>query len=361
MERLRNLTTVPLAMQTPLQRVLTTASLGVSPHLPVLRTSVGASAALGLAAVVSFWSPSAHQPVPTWSEKHFSDFVSFSARPHADEPAPAQNDSAQVVELRGETDRPAAQRKLTKEQATLAQYLAKRYRVALDTTQEFVEMSYRVARDMKMDPWLILAIMGIESSFDPRARSDKGAQGLMQVLTRVHADKFAPFGGVSSAFDPLSNIKVGAQILKDYIDRDGTIAGALKSYVGAAFMPSDGGYGAKVLTERERLAAVAQGRPMNEAAIKASLAVAATAGSLPVPTTINAPSIIEVNSDAIRTTVVDIKSEPIKPGLIDLKGDVFKIDLNKGDVIKGDHSRGGGSRGGADKLTISDSTDTGSQ
>ncbi len=33
----------------------------------------------------------------------------------------------------------------------------------------------------------------------------------MQVLTRVHADKFAPFGGVAAAFDPLANIKVGAR------------------------------------------------------------------------------------------------------------------------------------------------------
>lgn len=180
-------------------------------------------------------------------------------RPQAEVTAARRID---VAVQAAEPARPATPRKLTKEQETLAQFLAKRYRVALDSTQEFVDHAYRVAKDLKLDPWLILAIMGIESSFDPNAISHKGAQGLMQVLTRVHAEKFAPFGGVTAAFDPLSNIKVGAKILKDYIDRDGSIEAALKSYVGAAFLSDDRGYGEKVLTERERLAAIAEGRPM---------------------------------------------------------------------------------------------------
>ncbi|MEN9316360.1 MAG: hypothetical protein RIS35_2753, partial [Pseudomonadota bacterium] len=71
---------------------------------------------------------------------------------------------------------------------------------------------------------------------------------------------FTPFGGVTAAFDPLANMRVGAQILKGYIARDGSIEAALKSYVGAAALPSDGGYGEKVLSERERIAAAAGGR-----------------------------------------------------------------------------------------------------
>lgn len=146
------------------------------------------------------------------------------------------------------------------EQHNLAAFIATRYRVAFDNTQLFVDGAYRAARDNKLDPWLILAVMAVESSFDPSAVSSKGAHGLMQVLTRVHAEKYAPFGGVTAAFDPIANIKVGARILREYIARDGTVEGGLKAYVGAALMPSDGGYGSKVMAERDRLAAIATGK-----------------------------------------------------------------------------------------------------
>src|SRR5690606_8326228 len=86
--------------------------------------------------------------------------------------------------------------------------------------------------------------------------------GLMQVLTRVHVDKFAPFGGPAAAFEPVANISVGSRILKEYLVREGSVEGALKSYVGAALLSHDFGYGYKVLSERERIAAAAAGRPI---------------------------------------------------------------------------------------------------
>jgi hypothetical protein len=151
---------------------------------------------------------------------------------------------------------------LSREQQNVVKFIAKTYQVAAEQTQWFVEHAYRTARDLKIDPMLILAVISVESSFDPRAQSHRGAQGLMQVLTRVHADKFSPFGGAAAAFDPMANIRVGAQILNDYLKRDGSVEGALKAYVGAALLPSDGGYGARVIFERERMAAAAAGRPV---------------------------------------------------------------------------------------------------
>lgn len=148
---------------------------------------------------------------------------------------------------------------LNREQQNIARFIAQKYRLAVDQTQQMVEFAYRSAREVKVDPWLILAVISVESAFDPTAQSTRGAQGLMQVHTRVHKDKFTPFGGVTAAFDPLANMRVGAQILKGYIARDGSVEGALKSYVGAAALPTDGGYGEKVLTERERIAAAAGG------------------------------------------------------------------------------------------------------
>jgi len=151
---------------------------------------------------------------------------------------------------------------LDREQQNIARFIATRYRVGVDATSEFVYHAYRAARDIKVDPMLVLAIMSVESSFNPKAQSHAGAQGLMQVLTRVHAEKFMPFGGIPAAFDPVANIRVGSAILKEYINREGTVEGALKSYVGAALAEHDGGYGAKVLNARERIAAAAAGRPI---------------------------------------------------------------------------------------------------
>jgi len=164
--------------------------------------------------------------------------------------------------------------RLTPEQQKIAQFVAKKYRIAVGDVQHLVAYAYRAAKQFRLDPYLVLAVMSIESSFNPDARSSAGAQGLMQVLTRVHADKFAPFGGASAAFDPMANISVGSRILKEYLVREGSVEGALKSYVGAAMHEHDSGYGYKVLSERERIAAAAAGRPIPVQPLKPPAVVA---------------------------------------------------------------------------------------
>jgi hypothetical protein len=151
---------------------------------------------------------------------------------------------------------------LTKAQHNLVKQLSPWYQVSADELSQYVVGAYTAARDLKVDPLLVLAIMSIESSFDPEAQSHAGAQGLMQVLTRVHAEKFAPFGGVKAAFDINANIHVGTKIIKEYLTREGSIEGALKSYVGAALLSDDGGYGYKVMAQMERLRAIAAGKPI---------------------------------------------------------------------------------------------------
>jgi hypothetical protein len=106
--------------------------------------------------------------------------------------------------------------------------------------------------------------MAIESGFNPYAESGVGAQGLMQVMSKVHSDKFQYFGGEGAALEPVANIKVGALVLKDCIARGGSLPGGLRLYVGSSSQ-DDGGYGAKVMAERARLRDVARGRkvPVN--------------------------------------------------------------------------------------------------
>jgi len=154
---------------------------------------------------------------------------------------------------------------LTRQQAAVAGWISRRYRVAPEPVSALVQEAWHVGQRAGLDPTLILAIMAVESSFNPFAQSPVGAQGLMQVLTRVHPDKYEVFGGNHAAFDPISNLRVGVQVLKDCIARAGSQQEGLKYYVGAALSHDDGGYASRVMTEQSYMRRVAngQGVPLN--------------------------------------------------------------------------------------------------
>ena len=148
----------------------------------------------------------------------------------------------------------------TRQQQWVTYWLSKRYRVAGDATNMLVSAAYLTAKDIKLDPLLILAVMAIESGLNPFAESPVGAQGLMQVMSKLHHEKFQDLGGIKAALNPVANIKVGSLILKDYVTRGGSVEAGLKLYVGAAAFENDSGYGAKVLAEYRRLKEVANGK-----------------------------------------------------------------------------------------------------
>lgn len=147
-----------------------------------------------------------------------------------------------------------------KEEQRVSNWLARRYRIANSASKMLVEAAYTSSQEVRIDPLLILAVMAIESRLNPFAESAVGAQGLMQVMAKVHYDKFQNHGGVKAALNPVANIKVGALILKDYVRRGGSVEAGLKLYVGAGNMEGDGGYGNKVLAEYQRLQDVAAGK-----------------------------------------------------------------------------------------------------
>src|SRR5205814_7213391 len=130
---------------------------------------------------------------------------------------------------------------LTRQQAAVAVWISRSYHVGPEPISRLVKEACVVGDRAGLDPTLILAIMAVESSFNPFAQSAVGAQGLMQVMTRVHDDKYEAFGGNFAAFDPVTNLRVGAQVLKECVTRAGSLEAGLRFYVGASNLPDDGG------------------------------------------------------------------------------------------------------------------------
>jgi soluble lytic murein transglycosylase-like protein len=176
--------------------------------------------------------------------------------------AAIMSDSPRDNANKGNGQRPAAS--ADPEIEAVANAVARRYRISLEATRELVGTAYREGKVIGVDPLLIIAVMAIESRFNPIAQSDGGAIGLMQVIPRFHADKFDVALG-KSVLDPRTNIQLGARVLKEYIKRGGTDMAGLQLYNGAS---ADAGnaYANKVLGERQRLRETArQGRERTRA------------------------------------------------------------------------------------------------
>ncbi|WP_245800410.1 lytic transglycosylase domain-containing protein [Thiomonas intermedia] len=171
---------------------------------------------------------------------------------------------------------------LTLQQRTVSNWLARRYSIAPNAMAQLVSAAWTVGRQEKLDPLLILAVMAVESSFNPYAASSVGATGLMQVMAGVHRDKFAPFGGPQASIDPLANMRVGALVLRDAISRGGSVRVGLRYYVGATTDANEGGYADKVLAEQEQLERVAGLPP------KAAAPMTASAGHVVSPQALSA-------------------------------------------------------------------------
>ena len=148
-------------------------------------------------------------------------------------------------------------------QRAVADFFEKKYSLDRSKIEEYVSNTILIAKEVNIDPVLLLAVISVESNFNPNTKSHAGAEGLMQVMTSVHKDKYAIFGGTSEAVKPEVNIRVGAYILKYLIATAGSLRNGLKYYVGAANAEDDGGYADKVMAERNRLISLCQNRSTN--------------------------------------------------------------------------------------------------
>jgi soluble lytic murein transglycosylase-like protein len=153
----------------------------------------------------------------------------------------------------------AAPEQLDPTQQALVEHLSRRFFIATGATERMVLASYRAALEVGLDPLLVLAVISVESRFNPIAESVMGAKGLMQIIPKYHLDKLRAAGGEDAVFDPESNIQVGARILQEYVYRTGTLEAGLQFYNGA-LRDNSAAYAQKVMAERARLEQVLKSR-----------------------------------------------------------------------------------------------------
>lgn len=101
-------------------------------------------------------------------------------------------------------------------------------RPSLDGTP-YADIIASVSEAHGVDPLLVRALIQVESGFKPRARSPKGAMGLMQLMPST-ARQYK----VRNAFDPKANIEAGIKHLKSLIDRFGESLGLAAYNAGEA-------------------------------------------------------------------------------------------------------------------------------
>jgi soluble lytic murein transglycosylase-like protein len=134
---------------------------------------------------------------------------------------------------------------------TLAGLVARKYRVSPKVARELIGTAYREGARFGVDPLLLIAVIAVESRFNPIAQSDAGAVGLMQVIPGFHREKLDA-AVTDPVLDPHANIRLGARVLRDYIARAGGETAGLQMYNGAGDDPTNA-YANKVFAERARL------------------------------------------------------------------------------------------------------------
>jgi soluble lytic murein transglycosylase-like protein len=114
----------------------------------------------------------------------------------------------------------------------IATVVSARFHIGLPDALEIGHAVLNAARRYTISPFLLLAVIAVESSFDRFAISVVGAKGLMQVLPSQHRDRVLR---TSDLTDARTNVQIGSEILQNYIRAaDGNLENALYRYSGGA-------------------------------------------------------------------------------------------------------------------------------
>lgn len=131
-------------------------------------------------------------------------------------------------------------------------YVSRRYHVSAEALEPIFVTAQSAGRQLHLDPLLIIAVIGIESRFNPFSESVVGAKGLMQVMPRYHQDKLPEDADQAAFLNPVINVQVGAKVLQESIRRNGGLESGLQQFGGAVTDP-ERRYASKVLAEKQRL------------------------------------------------------------------------------------------------------------
>lgn len=146
----------------------------------------------------------------------------------------------------------AAGAALTAPMRAALEHVARRYRVSAQALAPIFEAAQAAGRERDIEPLLLIAVISIESRFNPYSQSIVGAQGLMQIIPRYYLDKVPDGSGDLPFLDPVINVRIGAQILQENIQQHGSLIAGLQQY-GGAVDDEEHAYANKVLAEKRRL------------------------------------------------------------------------------------------------------------
>jgi soluble lytic murein transglycosylase-like protein len=126
-----------------------------------------------------------------------------------------------VIQVQAETRSPEFERAFFQ--------AAKIYGKAGCGDQQLAEMTAKQAMAKNLPPALVAAVIAAESTCNSMAVSNRGALGLMQVVPKIHGDRY-DFSHIN-LLNPQENIEVGTDILSAYVKQYG-IKNGLRHYYG---------------------------------------------------------------------------------------------------------------------------------
>ena len=191
--------------------------------------------------------------------------ITFAARPDMQTAAnefvlgwiyARQNDGAApstVAEPGASRSTAVATQALTPEQRSVTQWLSRKYRISPEPLAALVTEAWSVGERSQVPPTLILAVIAVESNFNPFAQRSDSHRGLMQIDSQTQQDTLSRFGGPLSVFDPLTNLRVGSRALQSFIQEAGSIEDGLRAYAQTSPQAADSTYTDRVLSEYKLL------------------------------------------------------------------------------------------------------------
>ena len=183
---------------------------------------------------------------PGFGDPGFGGFSEPSAPPATLLPTPERPTDDFTAPKRATT------RELSRDMKVASRWLSRQYRISAVGIEPALRAAEDAGQQFNLDPLLLVAMMAVESSFNPIAESTVGAQGLMQVIPRFHMDKIGQSANENALFDPAFNVRIGAQVLREGLQRYGDLQTALQ-YYGGALNDTEATYANRVLTMKQRL------------------------------------------------------------------------------------------------------------